>query len=191
MNLIKRVQDILLNPKETWPVIDAEISSVQSIYKEYLVYLAAIPPVATFIGYYVILGLRSGPGLVSGLVSQVISYVLSLAIVYGLALIANELAPTFNGTKNILNAFKLTAYGSTAMFVGGIFYLLPQISMLSVLANLYGIYLIYTGVPALMKCPDEKAVPYTAVLFACAFIAGLIVAMVIGVPIMGRGMQMG
>jgi hypothetical protein len=66
----------------------------------------------------------------------------------------------------------------------------PALSMLSVLANLYCIYLIYTGVPVLMKCPDEKAVPYTATLFACAFVAGLVVSMVIGVPMMGRGMRM-
>ncbi|MBW8830661.1 MAG: YIP1 family protein [Burkholderiales bacterium] len=190
MNLIQRVQDILLKPKDTWPVIDEEASTVESIYKKYLVYLAAIPAVAIFIGLHVVERLPVGSTIVSGLVSQVISYVLSLAIVYGLALIANELAPKFDGTKNILKAFKLMAYGSTALFVGGIFFLVPALSMLSVLANLYCIYLIYTGVPVLMKCPDEKAVPYTATLFACAFVAGLVVSMVIGVPMMGRGMRM-
>ena len=50
MNLVQRVQAILLKPKEEWPVIDAEPATVGSIYTQYLVVLAAIPAVAGFIG---------------------------------------------------------------------------------------------------------------------------------------------
>ena len=43
MNLMQRVQDILLRPKTTWPVIADEPGDVAGIYAGYLVYLAAIP----------------------------------------------------------------------------------------------------------------------------------------------------
>ena len=50
MNLVERAMEIVLKPKETWAVIAGEQSSIASIYKNYLVYLAAIPPIAAFIG---------------------------------------------------------------------------------------------------------------------------------------------
>ena len=50
MNLVQRVQDILLKPKETWPVIDAEPGDAKSLFTDYVAVLAAIPPLASFVG---------------------------------------------------------------------------------------------------------------------------------------------
>ena len=182
MTIVDRVQAILLKPKETWPVIEQEATDPKAIYTNYLIYLAAIPAIATFIGLSLIgagaFGISFRVPIVSGLVNMVVGFVLSLVMVYVLALIANALAPTFKGEKNLLNAFKLVAYGSTAGFVGGIFSLLPALSMLGVIAALYSIYLIYTGIPVLMKAPEEKAVGYTAVLIVCGIVASLVVGAV-------------
>ncbi len=182
MNIIQRVQDILFKPKETWPAIATETDDIPSIYKNYLIYLAAIPAVATFIGMSLIgfggFGMHFRVPIVSGLVNMVVGFVLSLAMIYVLALIANELAPRFQGEKNLPNAFKLVAYGATAGLVGGIFNLLPSLSMLGLLAALYSIYLLYTGVPVMMKTPLDKSLVYTAVLIVCGIVAGLIVGAV-------------
>ncbi len=179
MNLVQRIQDILLKPKDTWPAIDAEGGDTASIYKNYLIYIALVPAVAGFIGMSIIgmgsFGMSYRVPLMSGLANMLIGYVMSLVMVFALGLIANALAPTFGGTKNPLNALKLVAYGSTAGFLGGIFSLLPSLSILSLLAALYSIYLIYTGVSVMMKSPPEKAVGYTAVLIVCGIVAALIV----------------
>jgi hypothetical protein len=198
MAIVQRVQDILLKPKETWPVIATEAGDVKSIYTNYLVILAAIPAVAGFIGMSIFgmsfLGATIRTPVMSGLVSMVVGYVLSLVMIYVLALIANALAPTFGGEKNLLNAVKLIGYGATAGMVGGIFSLLPMLSMLGILAGLYSIYLIYTGIPVLMKAPADKAIGYTAVLLVCGFVASLILgsvtAMFSGLG-MGAGHMMG
>ena len=50
MNIIQRAQDILLKPKATWPQIAAEPASVASIFQQWLLILAAIPALASFIG---------------------------------------------------------------------------------------------------------------------------------------------
>ena len=50
MNLVQRVQDILLKPKDTWPVIATEPGDAASLYKDYLIYMALVPAVAGFIG---------------------------------------------------------------------------------------------------------------------------------------------
>ena len=196
MNLVERVQAILLKPKETWPVIAAEAGDIPSIYKNYLVYLAAIPAIAGFIGMSLVgvgaFGVSFRVPFLTGLVNMVVGFVLALAMVYVLALIANALAPTFKGEKNLLNAFKLVAYGATAGMVGGIFNLLPALSMLGLLAALYSIYLLYTGIPVMMKAPEDKALGYTAVLIVCGIVAGIIVGAVSAMFTGGgAGMHMG
>jgi hypothetical protein len=196
MSIVDRIQAILLKPRETWPVIEQESTDVKAIYTNYLVILAAIPAIATFIGLSLIgagaFGISFRVPILSGLANMVVGFVLSLVMVYVLALIANALAPTFKGEKNLLNAFKLVAYGSTAGLVGGIFNLLPALSMLGVVAALYSIYLIYTGIPVMMKAPEEKAVGYTAVLIVCGIVASLVVGAVSALFTGGGpGMMMG
>ena len=56
MNPIQRAQDILLKPKETWPQIASEPASVASIYRPWLLMLAAIPALASFLGLTLIGG---------------------------------------------------------------------------------------------------------------------------------------
>lgn len=195
MNLMQRVQDILLRPKATWPVIADEPGDVAGIYAGYLVYLAAIPAIAGFIGLSLIgiggFGINVRVPVLSGLVHMVVSYALSLAMVYVMALIVNALAPTFGGTQSPTQAFKLVAYAATAGFVGGIFSLLPALSVLGLLAALYAIYLIFIGVPVLMKCPPEKALPYTAVVLICGIVAGVVLGMVTNLVLPSRGAMMG
>ena len=195
MNLIQRVQDVLLKPKDTWPVIAQESADTGSIYGGYLIYLAAIPAIAGFIGLSVVgiggFGINMRIPMMSGLVNMVVSFVLSLVMVFVLSLIVDALAPTFGGTKSGISALKLVAYGSTAGFLGGIFSLLPALSILGLLAALYSIYLIYTGLPVLMKCPPEKALAYTAVVIVCGIVAMVVLAVVSSAVLPSHGMNMG
>ena len=179
--LLQRVLDILMRPRDTWLQIDAEDGNPARIYLGYLVFLAAIPAVAGFIGYSLVgvgaFGISVRVPVVQGLVSMVVGYVLSLAMVYVLALIANMLAPRFQAQQDMGSAFKLVAYASTAGMLGGVFSILPSLAMLGLLAALYSVYLIYSGIPVLMKAPQEKAVGYTAALVVCGILAGIVVGL--------------
>ncbi len=193
MALIQRVQDILLKPKETWPAIAAEPGDTAAIYTGYVMILAAIGPIAGFIGLSVIgagaFGISVRVPLMLGLVHLIVSYVLTLLAVFVMALIVNALAPTFGGTKSQINALKLVAYGMTASFIGGIFGLIPMLGILALVAALYSIYLFYTGVPVLMKCPPDKAPAYTVVAIVIGIVAGVILGALSGM-VMGGGMMM-
>ncbi len=182
MALIDRVQSILLRPKQTWPVIAAEGGDVASIYTSYVLILAAIPAIASFIGLTLIgvgaFGVSYRVPILTGLVQMCVGYVLSLVMVFVLALIVNALAPTFGGTKNQVQALKLVAYGSTAGFLGGIFSLIPMLGILGIVTAIYSIYLIYTGIAVMMRSPPEKSGAYTAVVIVCAVIAGIVLAVV-------------
>jgi len=194
MDIVRRVQDILLKPRETWPTIASEPGDVASLYKNYLLILAAIPPLAGFIGMSLIgFGFIRIP-LMFGLSSMVAQYVLTLVMVYVLALVVDALAPTFGGMRDKLRALKLVVYGSTAAMVGGIFSLLPALSILGLVAALYSIYLFYLGLPVLMRCPQDKAVAYTAVVGVISIVAGLVVGALAAatLPAMhGRGAMWG
>lgn len=177
----QRVPALLLRPKETWPLIAAERGDIAQVYKHYLIYLAAIPALAGFIGTSLVgvggFGLTVRVPWLQGLLSMGVSYLLSLATVYLLALVANALAPRFLGRADLGAAFKLLAYGSTAGMVGGVFLLLPSLAPLSALAGLYSLYLIFLGAPVLMQVPQQKALGYTASLLVAAIVAGLLMAL--------------
>lgn len=181
--IVQRAKDILLKPTETWPVIAAEPASTQSIYVPYVVALAAIGPIAQFIGGQVFgftaFGVTYHPPIASALVSAILSYGLTLATVFILALVIDGLAPNFGGQKDQVQALKVAAYSATAGWVGGIFGLVPALGLIGVLFGLYGLYLLYLGLPVLMKAPQDKAVGYTVVVVIVAIVLFLIVGAVV------------
>jgi hypothetical protein len=190
MDLVQRVKQILLSPRTEWPVIDAEVTTPAELYKSYIVPLAAIGPIAEIIGYSVFgitvpyMGTYRVP-IGSAITSGLIGFVLTLAGTYVLALIIDGLAPTFSGQRSPLQALKVAAYSSTASWVAAIFTLIPGFRLLTIL-GLYSVYLLYLGLPILMKSPRDKAVGYAAVVILAAIvlfmIIGVIAAHFMGVP---------
>ena len=183
--LIARVKGILLTPKTEWPVIAAEPATVADLYKGYILWLAAIPPLFTFL-----VTARFAPGL--GVSQLVVGYALSLAMFYVVALIIDALAPTFGGTKDRVQALKTIAYAYTASCVAGVAAIVPIIGLLIIIAaGIYGIYLLYLGLPHTMKCPPDRAGGYTAVIviitIVLAFFVGAIVGAVTGAGMLMRG----
>lgn len=182
MNLIERAKSILLQPKETWVTIEAEATDVATLYTRYAMILAAIPAVCGFIGLSLIgfsaFGVSVRVPFLSGLVNMVVSYAMSLAGLFVLGLIIDALAPTFGGQKSQIQALKVAVYASTAAMLGGVFSLLPSLSVLGLIAALYSIYLLYTGLPVLMKNAPEKSVVYTVVVIVAAILFGVIMGAV-------------
>ena len=184
MSLVDRVKRILLSPRTEWEVIDAEQTTPAALYAGYIAPLAAIGPVAQLIGYTVFgipipfMGTYRVP-FFSALTGAIVGYLLSLAATYVLALIIDALAPTFNGQRSQIQALKLAAYSSTAAWVAGIFMLIPALAILTIV-GLYSLYLLYLGLPTLMKAPPEKALPYTGVTVLAAIVLFMIVGMLAG-----------
>ncbi|ESQ89188.1 Yip1 family protein [Asticcacaulis benevestitus] len=183
-NLIERVQAILLKPTATWDVIERETTDVKTLYTSYILPLAAIGPVASAVGGVVFgigaFGISYHTPLTAAIIGAVVGYVLSLVMIYVVALVIDGLAPSFNGQKNFIQALKLAAYASTATWVAGIFGLLPALGVLALLAWIYGIYLFYLGMPKLMKNPADKTIVYMIVVAVIYFVLGLIASAIIG-----------
>lgn len=174
MNIVERIKGILLKPREEWQTIAGETAPIAELYKSYIIVLAAIGPVASFIGMSLV-GINlpfagtSRIPITTGIAYAVVQYSLTLVGVYILALIIDALAHTFSGEKNINQAFKLATYSYTPGWLVGIFALIPVLGFLGIL-GLYGLYLLYVGLPVLMKSPKEKSIGYTIAVIIAAII---------------------
>jgi hypothetical protein len=162
MDIVARVKAILLTPKSEWLVIEGESGDPAYLFTNYVAILAAIPAVCGFIGTSIIgIGMPGGAtfrvGIVSGIASAIVHYLLAFAMVYVLGLIIDALAPTFNGQKNQPNALKLAVYSMTPAWLAGVFSLIPGLRILGIL-GLYALYLLWVGLPLLMKAPEDKSI---------------------------------
>jgi dipeptide/tripeptide permease len=171
--LVERVKAILLTPDTEWPVIAREPDDAGALFTRYLAMLALIPALAGFIGGSLIGGYR---GIVPGIISAVIGYVLTFVTVFVVALIIDALAPTFGAQKSFASAIKLAVYSYTPAWLAGIFLLIPGLSFLTII-GLYGLYLLWLGLPPLMGAPRDKALPYAGAVVVCA----VVIAILIGV----------
>jgi hypothetical protein len=182
--LAQRAKDIIVNPKEEWQRIDDEPTTIGGIYVSYVIILAAIGPIASAIGAllfgYPMFGAAYRASASSVIGAAVLGYVLSLVGVYLLALIIDALAPSFDGVRDRLKAFKVAAYSATAAWLAGIFGLIPALSLLGIL-GLYSLYLLYLGLPQLMRAPESKALGYTVVVILAAIVIWLGVGFIGGV----------
>jgi hypothetical protein len=182
MALVDRVKNILLNPRQEWAVIDAEAPVPLELYKEYIIPLAAIPPVAKMLGT-TILGYHSPAfGTVrapfaGALLQMVVTYLLTLGGVYVLALVIDALSSNFGGQRNPMQALKVAAYSCTAAWVAGVFSLVPDLRRLGIV-GLYSLFLLYLGLPLLMKAPEDKALAYSILVACCGLVLWLVIELV-------------
>lgn len=180
--LIERCKNILLKPKEEWAQIDPEPATVSGLMTGWVAPLAAIGPVAGLIGGQLFgfggLGANFKPSITMAVSIAVIGYVMTLISAFLMSKVINALAPNFGGQKNEVQAMKVAAYSATAGYLGGIFQIVPALAMIGVLFSLYGLYLLYLGLPRLMKAPEEKAMSYTIVTVLVAIVLFVIVGAV-------------
>ncbi|MGH7647800.1 MAG: Yip1 family protein [Gemmatimonadaceae bacterium] len=181
MGLIDRAKNIIMRPKQEWPVIDTEPATVAGLYTGYIIPLSLVPTIASFVGMVLFgislpfLGTFRMP-VGSALGAAAVRFVAGLIATYILALVIDALAPSFSGTKNMIQALKVAAYSYTAAWVFGILAIVPALGIVGGLLGLYSLYLLYTGLPVLMKSPPEKALGYTVVVI----IVGIILAICVG-----------
>jgi hypothetical protein len=166
MQIVPRVQAVLLRPREEWVRIKAEPTGGVKLFTSYVMILAALPVTFQFLGRVLVekMPMIGHWPVGRALVSAVVAYVLGLATVYLFALVINELAPTFASSKNMTGALKLSAYSMTPAWLAGILNIVPGFWALSLVAGLYGFYLLYLGLATpVMDTPKDRVPSYFGV----------------------------
>ncbi len=191
MNIVDRAKNIILTPKNEWQVIAGEQPDIKQIFTGYVLPLALIPVIACIIGFTFIgrSGFRSF-GL--GLTTAIIQLVLAFVGVYLTAFVVDLLAPNFGSEKNLGRAVQLVAYSFTPVWVAGVLYIVPVLGLLVVLASFYGLYLLYLGLPLMMKTPQDKVAVYLVVSIVVFIVVYAIISAVLSAiffSIFGLGMM--
>jgi Yip1 domain len=166
MGVVTRARNMLVSPRLEWATVAREPNDPASLYRDYLLPLAAIGPVAKVIGV-----LLFGAGALSlrwVVVVEIIEYALSVFVVVPLwGLLAGLVAGWFGGRNDFVRGLKFIAYGWTAVYVVQIVYILPILGILVVLlvaiAVAYSIYTFHVGVAPMMNVPSGRAIGYLAV----------------------------
>ena len=186
MNLVDRAKNLILTPKTEWAAIDAETHTVQDLYTSYVMILAAIPPVATFIGLTLIgMGLRIP--ITAGVVHLVLSYVLEPRL--GVRDRAHHRRARAHLRRHEelhagVQGGGVRAHGIVGR--GRVLYIIPVVGIIGDRwSALYSLYLLYLGLPRLMKAPEDKALPYTLVVIVVAIVMYVVIGAITALAMPG------
>lgn len=185
--IFQRIKNMLLTPKNEWNVIASEPADIGKILINYFIPLLLIPTIAQILGWGLI-GKSVGvlgysvtiKGWNIGLVNGISTFITSIAAVFVIAFIIDLLAPSFKSEKNLNRSFQLSAYSYTPSMVAGIFYIIPSLSILVILAGIYSLVLFYLGLQPLKATPKESQVSYFIVIIIVTILAFLLVGFLIG-----------
>ena len=166
MNAIERAKNIITSPNKEWDVIALEQPNTGQIIMGYVLLLAGAAAVAAFIGYGLI-GFSYGFGHYAttgwGIYYALRVLVGAIVGVFISAFVIDALAPSFGSEKNMGRSIQLVAYSYTPAWVGSLLLIYPPLAIISLIASLYGFYLMYIGIPKLKKTPADKVAGYFVV----------------------------
>jgi hypothetical protein len=178
--LLERIKNMILSPRSEWQAIASEATTAAQLYVGYVTPLAVLAALIGFlrmsvIGVSTALGGSFRTPISSGLTYTALTFVSALIGVFVVGLIINALAPTFSGTRDQRQALKVSAYSLTPAMLSSVLSLSPVLpTLLQLLAGLFGIYVLYLGLPVIMQAPREKAFGYTASVVICTILFGIL-----------------
>ena len=161
-------------------------ATVRGIMVNYVAVLAAIPFLATLIGYLWYYDIFVPFGFVGSFVAYaflyaILFYILDVIAVYVVALVIGFLAPTFGSKNDKIKELKLSAFIFTPAFLVGVLNIIPFLGVLEILGVLYGLYILYLGLPILMGTPKEKVVTYVVAVVIATFVVYFVLDAIVGV----------
>lgn len=183
--LIERVKRFLISPKAAWAEVEGEPADTGGLIKGYLLPLAAASAVAAMLGMMIfgraipLVGRFRVP-FGRGLISAVLEIALTIVGAIVIGKIIQLLGPTFSAAGSEGAHFKVAVYTYTPALVAGILRIIPALGIIMFLGWLYGLYLLYLGLGALMKPPKEKVLVYTIVVVIVAVVVQIVIGAVVG-----------
>lgn len=182
--MVERVKRLLMSPRSEWEAIDREPMSAMGIFTSWAVPLAAIGPVAGLIGGQIfgtnLWFVHFRPSLTSSIGTAVLTYIAALVGVWVLALVIEALAPNFGSVKNRDQAMKVAAFSYTAAWIASVLNIMPALAAIGMLLALYSFYLLWVGLPIVMKTPADKVTGYVVVSVVVAIIVQIIISAIAG-----------
>lgn len=179
--VLERVKQVIFHPKDTWETIKEEDVSVQELTRNYLLVLAAVPAVASFlgmwlVGYWVSIKPLFRLSFGRALSHALLGYILTVAGIWAIGKAIGFFASRFGSQISEKNAFALSVYSHTPFLAIGVLNIFPALSVLVLLAGIYSLYVLYLGLPVMAEVPEEKTLPFTIVLIVSMICIYLVIS---------------
>jgi hypothetical protein len=155
-------------------------TSIQTLMVNYVAILAAIPFIATLIGDSVFHLAFGALGIGYSFAIAVLSYILYIVAVFVVGYIIWKLGPSFGTNTTQIRATRLAAYAFTPFFLLSIFDIVPFLGVIAILGLLYGLYILYLGMPIILNTPKDRVITYLIVTIVVTFIVDIVIGVIIG-----------
>lgn len=151
---------------------------LNSVIINYVAMLALIPLVGRLIGDAIFYNAHGELGYAIG--GSIVAYFLDIISVFIIGYVIWKLAPNFGSATDQAKATLVASYLYTPIFFIGILNIVPVLGYLAILGLLYGIYILYRGLPILVNTPADKTVIYTIAILVVSFIILIVISFIIG-----------
>lgn len=171
--ILSRVKEVLLSPNSAWQSIKDEPGITKDFYRNYFFILLAVPPIGYFLGE-----------LFQGhfpLLTTIVRYLFGLIMLLVSAMIAEKLAPKFGGATDLSSTVKLCGFSSIPSCVAGVFSIFGSgfaVTIIWLVAGLYGLKILWEGISVLTSVPESNRLKYLVTLVAVSAAIALIVFLI-------------
>ncbi|SES83208.1 Yip1 family protein [Thalassotalea agarivorans] len=167
--ILDHIWGLYAHPRQEWETIEKRHESMMYSLVHILV-VALIPAICSYfaaahIGWTVGAGDPIKLTEQSALMMSVTMYAGSVMGVFALAYLIKWMGETFDAAPDMSQALELAAYTATPLLMVGIATLYPVlwfVTLALMLAIAYSVYLLYSGVPIMMRIPSEKGFIYAS-----------------------------
>jgi len=176
--MLSHVWGLLSHPEDEWKDIRKENCTIGKCYCSHVLLLAAIPPLAGYIGTT-----QVGWSVVSREVNRltpesalwiaVLSYLTILVAVFTVGKLIHWMGQTYGAKQTLPQCIALAAYTATPLFLIGIMLVYPVLwlnLLIGLPALAYTVYLLYTGVPIIMGIPKERGFLFSSAVLAVGLV---------------------
>lgn len=157
---------------------DAAVST-RSVIVNYVAILAVITFIGTLIGDLITFSAKDH--YVYAIPGAIFAYVLEIVGVVIIGIVIWKVGPSFATSTSQDTATRLAAYSYTPVLLASIFYAIPVAGTLLVfLALLYGLYILYRGIPVMLSTPKDRVVTYIIVIIVIMFVISIVLSLIAG-----------
>jgi hypothetical protein len=176
MDAMRRVVGIVLHPKTEWERIAAEDTTVDVLIRHFLLPLALLAPIATFIGIRYFdaswdedMGFLVAPQ--DAFAAAATTLFASLTSVFALAGIFVLLAPLYGSTRDYRVALKVATFGAVPMLLAGALLFLPVLALLGLFGLSYTLYLYWLGARTVLQVPRKHQAEFIGIAMMMLMVA--------------------
>lgn len=168
--ILEHLWGIYTHPKQEWRSIGKRNEGLLRGCLSHVLITALLPSIFAYIST-VHLGWDIGAGTTiyltasSAIPMAIAMYFALICGVFALAYLTYWMSKTFGANPTMTQAIELAAYTATPLFMTSIGALYPHLWFLMIIGLIgitYSVYLLYTGVPILMKIPEERGFIYAS-----------------------------